>query len=134
MEGSHSIESSKTIRPKWSSVMMLQQFHNVTTELVTVLQDQTIIERDDRIDRIKELLDQREEFLLQIKPPFSAEELQLGRQSMLLNQQVNQLLLLQKQEIQRDIKELIQKKKTSNKYTNPYETLATDGMFYDKKN
>ena len=113
--------------------MSLQTFHDVTTELLTVLQDQTIIERDERIDRITKLLDHREELLSQIQPPFSAEEMQLGRQSMLLNQQVNQLLLLQKQEIQRDIKELNQKKKSSNKYTNPYENLATDGMFYDKK-
>ncbi|MGE7670061.1 flagellar protein FliT [Peribacillus sp. NPDC097077] len=113
--------------------MMLQDFHDVTIELLTVLQDQTIVERDERIDRIMQLLDQREELLSQIQPPFSAEELQLGRQSMRLNQQVDQLLLLQKQEIQRDIKELNQKKKTSNKYTNPYENLSTDGMFYDKK-
>ena len=133
MEGSHSIEPPKTIRPKWSSLMVLQSFHDVTAELLTVLQDQTIVERDERIDRITKLLDRREEFLSHIKPPFSDEELQLGRQSMLLNQQVDQLLLLQKQEIQRDIKELNQKKKSSNKYTNPYENLATDGMFYDKK-
>ncbi|MFJ7831966.1 flagellar protein FliT [Peribacillus sp. NPDC097284] len=113
--------------------MVLQNFHDVTTELLTVLQDQTIAERDDRIERITKLLDRREAFLSHIKPPFSDEELQLGRQSMLLNQQVDQLLLLQKQEIQRDIKELNQKKKTSNKYTNPYENLSTDGMFYDKK-
>ena len=113
--------------------MLLQRFHGVTTELLTVLQDQTIVERDDRIDQITQLLDRREEVLSQIQPPFSDEELQLGRQSILLNQQVDQLLLLQKQEIQRDIKELNQKKKSSNKYTNPYENLATDGMFYDKK-
>ncbi|MFJ7745112.1 flagellar protein FliT [Peribacillus sp. NPDC097295] len=114
--------------------MMLQHFHDVTRELLTVLQDKKIVERDDRITRITELLERREEFLSHIKPPFSDEELQLGRQSMLLNQQVDQLLVLQKQEIQRDIKELNQKKKSSNKYTNPYENLATDGMFYDKKN
>ena len=113
--------------------MMLQNFHDATTELLTVLQDQAITERDERIDKITKLLDRREESLSQIKPPFTDEELQLGRQSMLLNQQVDRLLVLQKQEIQRDIKELNQKKKTSNKYTNPYENLATDGMFYDKK-
>lgn len=113
--------------------MLLHNIHDVTTELFNELRDRTIVDRDDRIDRITQLLDRREEFLSQIKPPFSDEEFQLGRQSMILNQQVDQMLLLQKQEIQRDIKELNQKKKTSNKYTNPYQNLATDGMFYDKK-
>lgn len=113
--------------------MVLQSFHDISTELLTVLQDQKIADRDERIDRIMQLLDQREELLSQIQPPFSDEEIQLGRQSMILNQHLDQLLLLQKQEIQRDIKELNQKKKTSNKYTNPYENLSTDGMFYDKK-
>jgi flagellar protein FliT len=53
---------------------------------------------------------------------------------MLLNQQVDRLLMLQKQEIQRDIQEINKKKQSSNKYTNPYENLSIDGMFYDKRN
>ncbi|PRS37738.1 hypothetical protein C6W19_10310 [Bacillus sp. RJGP41] len=62
------------------------------------------------------------------------EEQQLGRSVLLLNQRVNHLLKLQKQEIQRDIQEMNKKKKSSNKYTNPYESLSVDGVFYDKRN
>ena len=62
------------------------------------------------------------------------EEQQLGRAVLLLNQQVDHLLKLQKQEIQRDIQEINKKKKSSNKYTNPYESLSVDGVFYDKRN
>ncbi|MEP9404972.1 flagellar export chaperone FlgN [Peribacillus frigoritolerans] len=60
-------------------------------------------------------------------------EQQLGRAVLLLNQQVDHLLKLQKQEIERDIQEINKKKKSSNKYTNPYESLSVDGMFYDKR-
>ncbi|MGE6379088.1 flagellar protein FliT [Peribacillus muralis] len=113
---------------------MIQAFHDLTAELLAVLEDMTNAEREDKIRKIIELIDRRDEVLAQIKPPFTAGEQQLGRRTMLLNQQVDSLLKLQKQEIQRDIQEINKKKKSSNKYTNPYESLSIDGMFYDKRN
>ncbi|MFJ7752893.1 flagellar protein FliT [Peribacillus muralis] len=113
---------------------MIQAFHDLTAELLAVLEDMTNAEREDKIRNITELIDRRDEVLAQIKPPFTAVEQQLGRRTMLLNQQVDSLLMLQKQEIQRDIQEINKKKKSSNKYTNPYESLSIDGMFYDKRN
>ncbi|MFE0504618.1 flagellar protein FliT [Peribacillus butanolivorans] len=114
--------------------MIIQTFHDLTVELLAVLEDRTIAERDDKIERVTQLIDQRDELLSQIKPPFTGEEQQLGRAIMLLNQQVDYLLKLQKQEIQRDIQEINKKKRSSNKYTNPYESLSVDGVFYDKRN
>ncbi|WP_285767849.1 flagellar protein FliT [Peribacillus sp. SI8-4] len=113
---------------------MLQAFHDLTNELLAVLEDRAIEEREDKIGKIIELIDRRDEALAQIKPPFTDAEQQLGRRTMLLNQQVDSLLKLQKQEIQRDIQEINKKKKSSNKYMNPYESLSIDGMFYDKRN
>ncbi|MGE7763761.1 flagellar protein FliT [Peribacillus sp. NPDC096540] len=114
--------------------MIIQTFHDLTVELIAVLEDRTIAERDDKIERVTQLIDQRDELLSQIKPPFTGEEQQLGRAIMLLNQQVDRLLNLQRLEIKRDIQEINKKKKSSNKYTNPYESLSVDGMFYDKRN
>ncbi|KWW20839.1 flagellar protein [Peribacillus simplex] len=112
---------------------MIQAFHDLTAELLTVLEDRMIAEREDKIERITELIDRRDEVIAQIKPPFTAAEQQVGRRTMLLNQQVDSLLKLQKQEIQRDIQEINKKKNSSNKYMNPYESLSIDGMFYDKR-
>ncbi|MEY9869980.1 flagellar protein FliT [Peribacillus sp. B2I2] len=134
MEGSYSDEPEKTIYAKRSSVMLIQTFHDLTAELLGVLEDRTIAERDDKIERVTQLIDQRDELLSEVKPPFTGEEKQLGRATILLNQKVDHLLKLQKQEIQRDIQEINKKKKSSNKYTNPYESLSVDGMFYDKRN
>lgn len=114
--------------------MVIQTFHDLTAELLGVLEDRTIAERDDKTERVTQLIDQRDELLSEIKPPFTGEEQQLGRATVLLNQKVDHLLKLQKQEIQRDIQEINKKKKSSNKYTNPYESLSVDGMFYDKRN
>ncbi|MEF2095987.1 flagellar protein FliT [Bacillus sp. CFBP9009] len=114
--------------------MVIRTFHDLTAELLVVLEDHTITERDDKIERITKLIDQRDGLLSQIKPPFTAEEQRLGCAALLLNQKVDHLLKLQKQEIQRDIQKINKKKRSSNKYTNPYESLSVDGMFYDKRN
>ncbi|WP_057911991.1 flagellar protein [Peribacillus muralis] len=113
---------------------MIQAFHDLTAELLAVLEDMTFAERQDKIESITELIERREYILVQIKPPFTDAEQQLGRRTMVLNQQIDSLLKLQKQEIQRDILEINKKKKSSNKYMNPYESLSIDGMFYDKRN
>ncbi|ASS94852.1 hypothetical protein [Peribacillus simplex] len=114
--------------------MVIRTFHDLTAELLAVLEDRTITERDDKIERVTQLIDQRDGLLSRIKLPLTVEEQQLGRATVLLNQQVDHLLKLQKQEIQRDIQEINKKKQSSNKYTNPYESLSVDGMFYDKRN
>ncbi|MFS0595436.1 flagellar protein FliT [Peribacillus sp. S4] len=114
--------------------MVIRAFHDLTAELLAVLEDRTITERDVKIERVTKLIDRRDGLLSQIKPPFTGEEQQMGRAVLLLNQRVNHLLKLQKQEIQRDIQEMNKKKKSSNKYTNPYESLSVDGVFYDKRN
>ncbi|MGE7906109.1 flagellar protein FliT [Peribacillus sp. NPDC094092] len=114
--------------------MVIRTFHDLTAELLAVLEDRSITKRDDKIERVTKLIDRRDGLLSQINPPFTCEEQQLGRAVLLLNQQVDRLLKLQKQEIQRDIQEINKKKRSSNKYTNPYESLSVDGVFYDKRN
>lgn len=134
MERSDSNEPKKSVYPKWAGIMSLQKFNNCTIELLSILNRQELEDRDDKIKRIIELLDEREEWIHLINPPFTEQELQLGRQVVLLNQQVDKLLLLHKQAIQRDIRQLNEKKQTSSRYSNPYENLLVDGVFYDKKN
>lgn len=110
----------------------LQAFYQVTNQLIELLQ-QDKLDRDVRIEKIQYLLDQREEVLKSIQPPFSQQEKELGKQLVKLNQQVDQLLQKQKQEIQQDLKQLHLKKESNQKYTNPYESLSIDGVFYDKR-
>ena len=100
--------------------------------MIDLLQ-QDKLDRDVQIEKIQDLLDQREELLKSIQPPFSQQEQELGKQLVELNQQVEQLLQKQKLEIQQDLKQLHTQKKSNQKYTNPYESLAIDGIFYDKR-
>lgn len=107
-------------------------FHEATKQLIELLQQDKLL-RDVRIEKIHNLLDQREELLTKFQPPFSQQEKELGKQLVELNQQVEQLLQKQKQEIQQDLKQLHIQKETNHKYMNPYESLSIDGVFYDKR-
>ena len=111
----------------------IQALHEATQQLIELLQ-QNHLDRDVRIERIQSLLDQREELLKSIQPPFTQQEKELGKQLVELDQSVNQLLQKQKREIQQDLKRLHMKKESNQKYTNPYESMPVDGLFYDKQN
>jgi flagellar protein FliT len=134
MEASDSIKSTTAICEQWTGVMeALQAFQALTNQLIGLLQ-QDKLDRDAQIEKIHSLLDQREELLKSIQPPFSQQEKELGEQLVQLDQQLKQLLQKQKQEILQEIKQLHTKKELNQKYTNPYESMPVDGLFYDKRN
>ncbi|CAM3951883.1 flagellar protein FliT [Mesobacillus thioparans] len=108
------------------------QFHHLTTELIQLLEDRGI-DRDDKITRVEELLVKRETLIGDIHPPYSPEEMEIGKKLNQLNGRLSQLLKLEKAAVQKDIKDLQNKKESNTKYVNPYQSLATDGMFYDKR-
>ena len=89
----------------------IQALREVTNRLIELLQREEL-DRDVRIEQIQSLLDQREELLKWIQPPFTQQEKELGRQLVELDQKVQQLLQKQKQEIQRDLKRLHMKKES----------------------
>ena len=90
------------------------------------------IDRDVRIEKIQSLLDQREELLKSIQPPFSQQEKELGKQLVELDQQVKQLFGNKNRHSARSQK-CPMKKESNQKYTNPYESMPVDGLFYDKQ-
>ena len=78
----------------------IQALQEATNQLIELLQQEEL-DRDVRIEKIQSLLDQREELLKSIQPPFSQQEKELGKQLVELDQQVKQLLQKQKQDIQK---------------------------------
>ena len=106
-------------------------FQNVTMELIKTLQQEEH-DRDERITKIQSLLNQREELLKLIQPPFSPQEKELGKQLLKLDQQVKGLMGKQKIDIMQDMQSARMKKQSNQKYTNPYESIGVDGVFFDK--
>ena len=112
----------------------VKKFHELTEQLLAVLEPSSKDKRDETIVQVHELLRQRDEALANISPPFFAEETVIGRNTVALNQRLTRLMETEKTAIQRDLKQLSMKKESSDKYVNPYQDVMGDGMFYDKKN
>ncbi|WP_026580989.1 flagellar protein FliT [Bacillus sp. J33] len=107
-------------------------FHDATLELIAVLENQQL-DRDTKISGIQTLLEKRQQAMANMAPPYSDAEKELGAKLLQLNEKATQLMKREKLFIQKDIKDLSIKKESSNKYINPYQSMATDGMFYDKR-
>ena len=51
-----------------------------------------------------------------------------------MNQEIEERLHKLSQSVKEDLREVGLKKQSMGKYSNPYESLQTDGVFYDKRN
>ncbi|MEH7883426.1 flagellar protein FliT [Bacillus sp. JJ1609] len=109
----------------------LEHFYEVTLKLVEVLENHQ--DRDEKINLVDQLLAERDDLLKDIRRPVS-EEANLADKVLMLNQKLKMLLLQEKTQIQKDLKDLKQRKENSHKYQNPYASVSIDGMFYDKRN
>jgi flagellar protein FliT len=115
-------------------VSVVAELFSVTKELYELLEQPARKEkRDETIEAIQRLLAQRDVLIQQLQPPYSEEEQELGMQMVSLNEAIAEKLQQLKQQIQEDLKAIKQKKMANQNYMNPYQSLAIDGMFYDKK-
>lgn len=110
----------------------VQTFYDATQKLIAVLEDAEL-DRDEKISQVEYLLEHRQQAMAGMEPPFSDSEKDLGARLISLSAKVTQLMTREKLFIQKDIKDLSVKKETTGKYANPYRSMATDGMFYDKR-
>jgi flagellar protein FliT len=110
----------------------VQSFYEATLELISTLEN-TKLERDAKISKVEALLEKRQQAMADMAPPYSEAEKELGAKLIKLNEKATELMRREKLFVQKDIKDLTVKKESSNKYINPYQSMATDGMFYDKR-
>jgi flagellar protein FliT len=111
----------------------IQQLLELTKQLLHVLQTMEGKDRDDLIQLIHRLLDERQALLPSIQPPYSEEDLRIGKEVVQLNKQIEPLLAHLQMDIQKDINRFEKRKISVEKYRNPYESLQFDGMYYDKR-
>ncbi|MGD7006887.1 flagellar protein FliT [Metabacillus sp. 84] len=108
--------------------------HSLTQQLLNLLdQSSEKDERDPLIEQIDVKLNEREAIMKQLAPPFSVKEQELLQELNRWNKQIIQKMTAIKTFIQADMQRLKKTKDGANKYVNPYQSVQTDGMFYDKR-
>ena len=88
----------------------IQSFYELTVQMIELLENRGEQDRDSKIEKIEMMLDKREALMVDIKPPFSSKDDQLGKSIIELNKNLERLIAAEKVLIQKDIKELNMKK------------------------
>ncbi|MFE1243056.1 hypothetical protein ACFW35_02900 [Fictibacillus sp. NPDC058756] len=91
-------------------------------------------EREPYIERLNEMLDQRQAIMGKLPATYSDEEQRLGQMIVKMNETIEPLLVRQFEEIKHNLSIMKKKKEKNVQYANPYQTLSADGMYFDKKN
>jgi len=113
----------------------VQKVYEITESIHQLLfnQDQKL-EREQLIEQVNELIDQRQKEVDQLAPPYTEEETKLGQKTIQFDEAINEELSVLFKNIQADMKEVQQRKAQNKSYINPYGKLkTTDGMYLDSK-
>jgi len=93
----------------------LKQCYAITNELVELLKGEAEVDTE----KVNQLLDQRQACLSLLTSPTTETEKKIGQALLQQDKELVALLQKEKQSIQKEL--------------NPYQSLQTDGMFYDKR-
>ncbi|MGN1399877.1 MAG: hypothetical protein ACI4XL_00055 [Bacillus sp. (in: firmicutes)] len=108
--------------------------HEVTEQLHDVAMTAIKDPSGELLEQIQLLLEEREQLLNEIVPPFSPEEQVLGRKIIILNKAIDANLPEIRKQIGRKIQELKHAGQSLPKYSGYGVTPGADAYFYDKKN
>jgi hypothetical protein len=115
---------------------VVDNLDKVTTHLLTLLDGPFPAEkeRDVLLEEIDKALQIRDSLLQRLSPPFSEEEMELGKKVTVASQQVTPKLEAFHKQLKQEWAQIQQSKKTAKAYGQAYNSPTADGMYYDKRN
>lgn len=112
----------------------VQQLLGVSQQLYTHLNHSIEeVDRDEYIETIFQLLDERQSLIDNLSGEYSEEEKELGKQIVQLNQKIDQRLQEKLRFLKQELETFQQNKRRREQYTNLYKHISIDGMYFDKK-
>jgi flagellar protein FliT len=111
-----------------------QTLFSVTTQLAELTSNAPSQEkRDEVIEQIFDLLDERDVLLPKVESPKDENERLLISKIVDLNNQINRSMNFILADIKKDLTGLKEQKKAHTQYINPYKSLSNMSAFFDKK-
>jgi len=107
----------------------IKQCYAITKEIIDLLKGEQEVD----LTKVDLLLEQRQSCLSLLKAPITENEKKLGQALLQQDKELLDLLQKEKISIQKELRDLKYKKASNQKYVNPYQSLQTDGVFYDKR-
>ena len=101
--------------------------------LISIVKETDAEKRDEVIEQIETILNERDKLQSQIAQPFTSEEDEFGAELMVLEKEVQLSLGRFTKGIRLDIVESQSKKEHMSNYVNPYSNMSRDGAYFDSK-
>lgn len=117
-------------------MQLVDQYIHTTKQLIEFIKENKDSKEDaveDYIQSVSSLLEQRQELLNQMKPPFSLEEKKSMNLLVSLEDELANLLVASKMDTAKELSKIQTLKRGNDKYANAYEDSEVDAVFYDKK-
>lgn len=114
----------------------LEELLEMTTEMVDVLEqyEKQSIDRSTTIEKMTTLIERRDEVMNELKPPYTDEEMEIGKKVIELNEQITEKMEQIYKLVKEDMSKVKKKKAYNPSYINPYGNLrTTDGLYIDSK-
>lgn len=112
----------------------VQVVYELTMHMLHLLQKRHQVERHDVIEQLTHFIEKREQVLRKLSPPYSQDEIKIGRKIISLNKTIEQEMNALFTELKQDMKQTKRQRKSTQSYVNPYRSVQTiDGMFMDQK-
>ncbi|SES71340.1 flagellar protein FliT [Salinibacillus kushneri] len=115
---------------------VVKELHKITSEFYNFLYQQDLDrDQEDLLQSMTDFLNKRENIMNQVKPPYSDEEKQLGKEIVSMDREIETSIQKQFAQLKGSMKQIQTQKRNNQKYINPYQNVSTvDGMFFDKRN
>jgi len=112
----------------------VNELYSKTKEMLTILQNAREKERENTIDQLNGLIEERDTVIAKIKGPYTEEELKIGQEIVMLNEQIKINMDQLYSDVKSDLKKVKLQKERNRSYINPYGQIkTTDGMYLDTK-
>ncbi|MDV6376948.1 hypothetical protein ORD22_01550 [Sporosarcina sp. GW1-11] len=102
-------------------------------QLIALTNEVEETKREEVIEQIEKILDDRDKLQSQIAQPFTAAEKEAGQELMTIEKEVQSNLARFMKAIRANITQSQSKKEHITSYTNPYGNMMQDGAYYDTK-
>ncbi|MGG1594093.1 flagellar protein FliT [Terribacillus saccharophilus] len=113
----------------------VQALYDTTAQLDTLVsQPVTSENREEVVQSLTALLEVRSSQMEELKPPFTTEENNLGKELLPMNKRISKKVQHIFDQLKVDIRTIKKQKQSGKKYINPYASMQTlDGRFLDKR-
>src|SRR5690625_4308103 len=109
----------------------LKKINQLTHELLELCNKKHLMKnRAQFIEKMNEIIEQRENYNQTLAPPYTDEEIEIGQQVVKMNELITKHMLQVQKALKKEMQQMNKSKQSTQSYVNPYKDVRTiDGMF-----